>query len=229
MKTILSLLSAVVVLAIFSSCGKQPDTFVSSSSKTTEITGSTNATTQSTLAEASTTTSETASEDSDSKTPENTTKGSTAATESNAGKIVKGIFTSTDNTFQIKVPSGWTVLNASGIPMIQAPDGSGNNMNIVTTPADRNMKTYGWSDYETVFIQLWGKKPEMHEFEHITIDGCDSTFLSYSIELMGSNNTFYQYVIGAPENCYTVTFTVMSPKHGLVDTIEACALSFKRL
>ena len=30
----------------------------------------------------------------------------------------------------------------------------------------------------------------MHEFEHITIDGCDSTFLSYSIELMGSNNTF---------------------------------------
>jgi hypothetical protein len=198
--------------------------------QTTTTSAATSTTEKATASTAKTTVKRTATTTKKKTTTKATTTTKKPAT-NNAGKIVNGIYTSADKSWQIKVPSGWTLEDPE---LVVFADKNGNSIMFEEADPEPGIASYDWSHFESIISEEEGESGitvKSDVFEHLTIDGRPSIFMNYTIsmEALGMELKLYQCMIGATDHCYN--FALMSDDYSsnLINSFKTCVKSFKLL
>lgn len=174
--------------------------------------------------------------DSSSTTAATTTAPTTAATttapEAQAGKIVGGVYTSEDSSYQITLPDGWK--NSSvigGVVEFVAADhlATVSSINIVTTPGSiPDGSAEAMKDTYTEAFKEMGEGFEWMDFDEVEVNGLKGLKMSYKMTIGDIPMEYYQTMLSKDNTIYTITAVTVSKdaaaKQALLDSLASFKL-----
>lgn len=174
--------------------------------------------------------------DSSSTTAATTTAPTTAATttapEAQAGKIVGGVYTSEDSSYQITVPDGWKTTSViGGVVEFVAADypATADTINIVTTPGSiPDGSAEAMKDVYAEAFKEMGEGFEWMDFDEVEVNGLKGLKMNYKMTVAGIPMEYYQTMLSKDNTMYTITAVTVSKdaaaKQALLDSLGSFKL-----
>ncbi|MCI9577196.1 MAG: hypothetical protein HFJ84_11310 [Clostridiales bacterium] len=143
--------------------------------------------------------------------------------QSNQGKLIGTLYTAADNSYTINLPEGWRVDSSADYLLARSAD-KASNMNVLINEADNNLINYTQSYFQEYYSGMFSSA-KVTSFEKITMNGYPALHLVCSYQANGKNLIANQYLICAPKNTYSLTYT--SSSNALAATFQTSAQSLK--
>lgn len=161
-----------------------------------------------------------------------TTTAPTTAPEAQAGKIVGGVYTSEDSSYQITLPDGWK--NSSvigGVVEFVAADhlATVSSINIVTTPGSiPDGSAEAMKDVYAEAFKEMGEGFEWMDFDEVEVNGLKGLKMSYKMTIGDIPMEYYQTMLSKDNTIYTITAVTVSKdaaaKQALLDSLASFKL-----
>ena len=145
--------------------------------------------------------------------------------QSNQGKLIGTLYTAADNSYTINLPEGWRVDSSADYLLARSAD-KAINLNVLINEADNNLVNYTQSYFQEYYSGMFSSA-KVTSFEKITMNGYPALHLVCSYQANGKNLIANQYLICAPKNTYSLTYT--SNSNALAATFQTSAKSLKIL
>ncbi len=145
--------------------------------------------------------------------------------QSNQGKLIGTLYTAADNSYTINLPEGWRVDSSADYLLARSADKT-SNLNVLVNEADNNLVNYTQAYFQEYYSGMFSSA-KVTSFEKITMNGYPALHLVCSYQANGKNLIANQYLICAPKNTYSLTYT--SNSNALAATFQTSAKSLKIL
>lgn len=143
--------------------------------------------------------------------------------QSNQGKLIGTLYTAADNSYTINLPEGWRVDSSADYLLARSAD-KASNLNVLVNGADNNLVNYTQAYFQEYYSGMFSSA-KVTSFEKITMNGYPALHLVCSYQANGKNLIANQYLICAPKNTYSLTYT--SNSNALAATFQTSSQILK--